>query len=608
MGILDLLTNPSQYLAGILNAPASDDTLPGEADINVSAPDPYTAYDIARAQRAADAERAAAARTIFDTGAPAVPAAGISGQQAMTVGPFGSLAPVLPSPPVAPAAAPAPASLPVAAADIPLPRPRPAAAPQPISTVDDTTMPANATPTIGQGAPPTAPAPAVPPASLAGRLGQMMVDADSKIAPHTATLLALAGGLAGAPSWGTGISRGLTAAAAALPMDQKLAMQNVGIQQTYKALVQSGVPPQLALASVYNPSVLQSTLQNYVTDRKAEIKTVKGPFGEESIVAVNPYDLSSKTISGAGTSPGAGGQPEGANGLGVSFYAPGYSAQNVDLSKSGDDFLNQFSPLVQQAVHAYINGDTMPSFRSQGAMQQIKMIAQKYGQDIGTPADDTTYIKRRQFQQQYASNQPNTFGGQAKAFHQALNHMTTLADVIEKYGPSGGAGIAPVAHMINSARELGTGQADIANQINAGAQSTAGEIGKLFSGSSGGGVHEREATRGRFASINSGPEAAGSLEATLELMQGGLNALQGHANEVMGSGAPQVMNKDDQAKIDHIRGVIARLRGQQAAEGAAPPASQGGTSPMQISTKAQYDALPKGSSYVAPDGSVRTKQ
>src|SRR6185437_13868353 len=182
-GILDLLTNPSRYLAGILNAPASDGTLPGEADINVSAPDPYTAYDIARAQRAADAERAAAARTIFDTGAPAVPAAGISGQQAMNVSPFGTLAPVLPSLPVAPAAAPAPASLPVAAADIP--RPRPAAAPQPISTVDDTTMPANATPTIGQGVPPTAPAPAVPPASLAGRLGQVMVVADSKLAPHT---------------------------------------------------------------------------------------------------------------------------------------------------------------------------------------------------------------------------------------------------------------------------------------------------------------------------------------------------------------------------------------------------------------------------------------
>src|SRR6185437_5494417 len=296
-GILDLLTNPSRYLAGILNAPASDGTLPGEADINVSAPDPYTAYDIARAQRAADAERAEAARTIFDTGAPAVPAAGISGQQAMTVGPFGSLAPVLPSLPVAPAAAPAPTSLPVAAADIPLPRPRPAAAPQPISTVDDTTMPANATPTIGQGAPPTAPAPAVPAASLAGRLGQMMVDADSKIAPHTATLLALAGGLAGAPSWGTGISRGLTAAAAALPMDQKMALQMGGIQQTYKALVQQGVPPQLALASVYNPTVLQSTLQNYVTDRQWQVKTVKDMIGNERLVAFNPFTQETKDLT-----------------------------------------------------------------------------------------------------------------------------------------------------------------------------------------------------------------------------------------------------------------------------------------------------------------------
>jgi hypothetical protein len=90
-------------------------------------------------------------------------------------------------------------------------------------------------------------------------------------------------------------------------------------------------------------------------------------------------------------------------------------------------------------------------------------------------------------------------------------------------------------------------------------------------------------TRSRFNSTNSGPEQAGSLESTIELMQGGLNALKTHAEEVMGPGrAPQLVGDAEQKKIEHIQGVISRLRGEQAAQSAtsaAPSAVPTATGP-----------------------------
>jgi hypothetical protein len=112
-------------------------------------------------------------------------------------------------------------------------------------------------------------------------------------------------------------------------------------------------------------------------------------------------------------------------------------------------------------------------------------------------------------------------------------------------------------------RAFSTKQTGIAKEAAAIGQTLAGEVGKLFSGAAGGGVHERELTRQRFNTITSPNELAGALEATLETMEGGLRALESRRDQAMGPNNDVVLvEKKTHEKIASIRQTIARLRGE----------------------------------------------
>lgn len=244
------------------------------------------------------------------------------------------------------------------------------------------------------------------------------------------------------------------------------------------------------------------------------------------------------------------------------MLAPGVTEVNHSLS--GDDYLKQFGPEVQAAVKSYINGDVMPTGnpRLQGIANQAKIIAQKYGQDTGTPVSDATYSQRRAYRSQLGSNSPNSAGGQAKAFGQGIEHMGHLAETLEKLDNSNGLGIPVLASAANSIRQgVSTEQSAIADKAASIGQTLAGEVGKLFSGSAGGGVHERELTRDRFSTVKSKPQLAAALEGTLEMMHGGLTALEQRRDEVMGQNSGiRFISPETEAKMTKIRETIDRLK------------------------------------------------
>jgi hypothetical protein len=255
------------------------------------------------------------------------------------------------------------------------------------------------------------------------------------------------------------------------------------------------------------------------------------------------------------------------------MLAPGVNA--LDHSLSGDAYLNQFGPEVQAAVKAYLAGDVMPTGnpRLQGIASLAKTVAQKYGQDMGIPVSDALYSQRRMYRSQLGSNSPNSAGGQAKAFNQGVEHMGALADTLEKLDNSNGFGVPFVAQGVNAVRQgLSTEQSAISDKAKTLGQTLAGEVGKLFSGSGGGGVHERELTRERFDTVKSRPQLAAALEATLETMRGGLTALEQRRDEVMGQNNNiKFVTDATNEKIKRIEDVISRLKG-----GAASPTAQGG--------------------------------
>ncbi len=257
-----------------------------------------------------------------------------------------------------------------------------------------------------------------------------------------------------------------------------------------------------------------------------------------------------------------------------SVLAPGVT---YDSNKSGEDYLGQFSPEVKASVKAQINGDVMPTGnpRLQAINSYAKTVATKYAQDMGIPFSDALYNEKRRYRTELGSNSASTAGGQAKAFNQGISHLSDLATTLEKLDNSNGLGVPFIARGVNAVREgASNDQASIADEARTLGQTVAGEVGKLFSGSGGGGVHEREMTRDRFDTVKSRPQLAAALRATIETMHGGLLALEQNRDRILGpNSGVDFVGDETRRKIEKIQGVIDRLEGKGSAAASATPAA-----------------------------------
>lgn len=550
MGLLDLLTQPSQSFYGLLNSSAPDDaalnSVPG---FSMRAPDasadPFA--DLDKKQREELAKKAAAG--VFATGAPPVPQAGVSGQQVAQPGPFGALSPA--PQPVTPSIAPAPVAS-AAALPVPLPQPRPAipaAASGP--AIDQTTLPQNATPTQGQ-LPPAQSAAAPSQPGLGDRLNDF-------IDTHRGQLMGLAGGLAGAPSLGAGIGRGFTAAAAALPADQKAQLLGASNTAMLKAFQEAKVPSALAQAALTDPTIRKSVAENYLGDRKSEMKSIDLPNGTKMSVLHNPYTNSVTDLQG---------KPIDLNNISGGAIDPNLTGEEARAAAEKSD------PTLLRQAQNYVSGaEMLPSGRSltnprlKAAVDLARQLDPELTDNVSQAR--TAYMKD-------VGNTKNGVGFQVKGFQQGAEHLNTMAKEIEKYAPSDGGGSADLAHAVNSVKQRFGASSGLARAIDTEGQAAAGEMGKLYSGQSGGGVHERQQTADRFKTGNSSAtELAGSLESTADLMEGGLRSIEQNRDRVMGehgSKLPQVQyrNPETQAKLDEVRAIARRLRGEEAPAASAP--------------------------------------
>lgn len=171
---------------------------------------------------------------------------------------------------------------------VPLPRPRPPGvgdgpdtSPGPNAPFsmapqgeDGATLPAGATPTGPQPLPQRGPA--APPAAdqqpaaggglgMDGILGKIFNPANAPM------LLALGGGLSGAPSLGTGIRRGASAAAPQAALLRKEQTTEISKAETYRALVARGIPPQEALAAVRSPELMKALVAKHFETKPAQV-------------------------------------------------------------------------------------------------------------------------------------------------------------------------------------------------------------------------------------------------------------------------------------------------------------------------------------------------
>lgn len=427
--------------------------------------------------------------------------------------------------------------------------------------------------------------------SFLGKLGDTLHN-------NSLMLMALGGGMMGAPTFGMGLSRGMQAAIPAMHAQNQLALQQyqIALQQqnmkaTFAALQKMGASPEEALAAAAgNQDIMKAVVAKYVEPAGQWVQGPTDQFGGTHPGVFNPrsqtFTPASQLPLGAitqGAGPGAQSDGSQAGPAGSSFFAKGVTAVDSDLV--GDDYLKQFSPEVRAAVLNYIDGKTMPSGYSRpGFVQTVKAIAQKYSNDIGQPADDTTFVARRQMRNQLSSANPSSIGGQLNAGNTAMDHLADVSDAavaLNNYpGEVPGFGsVAPLAHAENALRGWFSGtQSPKVKALMDAAQHYGQEITKFYAGSPGG-EQERQRFMTSINGVNTPAELASVIQQERILMEGRLASLGDQIQGTLGDRGTQqypVVRPKSTKALDRITQNIGVLQGA----GAAPAPSQEAQAPQ----------------------------
>lgn len=457
--------------------------------------------------------------------------------------------------------------------NVPLPQPRPdmtSASPQaPPQAVPPNLYNSAAPPAAANGANVAQP-PAPQSPSMFDKLNTWRGD-------NSPLLLALGAGLAGAPSIGAGLGQAFRNAG---PVVQQ--------NQTVQALVKRGMPADMAQLAASNPAALQQILPQLLGVKQQTFTQVgEDMFGNKKYGFVDP-------VKGTVT-PFQGSTPFGTGQAGTAL---GVGENQVNPQLTGEAYLKQFPAEVQAAVKDYVEGRSMPTGNPRaGFTQAVKMVAQKYGNDIGTPADDNTYAARHKAVTGLASTTPGSLGGQMTYARTSLNHLGDVADAAVDLKNSNGLGLAPLAHLINNTRGLSTEQSGKIAGLSDAAGHYGQEVTKYYAGSPGG-EGERQQFQSSLGGAKAPIELADVLQQELNLATGKISKTQATIDESLGPNSKyQVSGPAEQKDIARVQAAISRLRGD------APAASQ-----AQTATTPQVpapEARRVGQVYQTPKGPAR---
>jgi len=208
---------------------------------------------------------------------------------------------------------------------------------------------------------------------------------------------------------------------------------------------------------------------------------------------------------------------------------------------------------------------------------------------ILNPEWDASLYHRRQ--QTSTAFSKGVQGNAVRAVNQALYHMGTLKDAIKELSNFGGV-MTPLNYPANLAESAFGNPAQ--GKFKQAALAVANELRKAFMASGGGSLEELRQWQDSLP-LNASPEQQNAyLQQGAVLLHGALNALNNQYQAGMGPNANigDLITPQAQKTLNEITG---------GAEG------QKSTSPQKITSDAEYEALPSGTEFIAPDGSHRRK-
>jgi len=332
------------------------------------------------------------------------------------------------------------------------------------------------------------------------------------------------------------------------------------------ALIGAGDPQGMTLANLAQHQYLTSPeylakaerakleVQKEFTPNTVDVKT-PGPFGDtvsQTVEKVGPGQYRPITLQS-----GSGGTTPGQSGI----LAKGVSSLNPELKAK--DYLDQFSPEFQAAVQSYLDGRSNPASNPRkGWAEAVKAVGQKFGADIGIPADDASIAQRRTLLNDLSKTNPGSAGGQITFARTSLNHLANVAEAAAGLN-NVDTGFTPINSLINNARALSSTQAAKIAALQDAAQHYGQEVTKFYAGSPGG-----EGERTRFltalAGAKSPQELAAVIEAEKNLIPERLGEIKNRMENILGPSAANfpVESPESVSSVNKINKTLARMRGQ----------------------------------------------
>ena len=253
--------------------------------------------------------------------------------------------------------------------------------------------------------------------------------------------------------------------------------------------------------------------------------------------------------------------------------------RDADSSLVGEDYLKQFKPELQAATMAMIEGRQTPTGNQRLPINQYaKMIAQKYGDDIGEPLDDTIFTARRTYRNQMSSASAGSVGGQTNAVNTAIGHLSEASKRAKELNNQNWY-LTFLTDPINKFRGLTTEQAAKVNAYKRDVQLYAAEVQKYYAGTTGG-VEERKAAEERLGPYMAPIGYANVFEDEMSFITSKAHALEGQRDLVMGKSGKTIpiIRPEAQKYINNLNQNIKELRSGSIAT--TPAAGQGAAAPQ----------------------------
>jgi hypothetical protein len=285
------------------------------------------------------------------------------------------------------------------------------------------------------------------------------------------------------------------------------------------------------------------------------------------------------------------------------------AAAGINYDLKGPDFLGQFPPQIQSAILDYHSGKAIPTGNPRsGLTQNIKMWAQKYGDDIGDPVDDTIYAARKKMRTDLASSQPSSTGGQLQFGDTTMSHLANASDNAVDLGNVDPLGWTALSHGLNYMWQQSTAQAGKVNALLSSAGTYGADKVKFLTGGPGAEPERTEFARS-LSGVLSPTELADKLEAEANLFPARFEAIHSKVAGVLGeeeAAKYAKMPPTMQASYDKIMRNVAILRGQTAPEQSGAATATTGQPSAQRLSPIDAAKLKPGMSFIGEDGIRRT--